>query len=143
MGSSRRRRVIGPAERALYACICSHDGIKAREIAREIGLSRKEVNQLTYRSPFVRDLCYHDDEYLWYGLIQQRVPHTGLREFSGWYGYVSEFCATDEQEWFDELVNGCQRIGRNLNDTRGLFHSIKAIYLTSSFNISHFFRLVN
>lgn len=25
--------------------------------------------------------------------------------------------------WLDELRSGCERIGRNLNDTRGLFHS--------------------
>ena len=28
-----------------------------------------------------------------------------------------------EDEWINELTKGCQRIGRNLNDTRGLFHS--------------------
>lgn len=126
MGRTQRgRRVIGATERALYACICSHDGIRARDIARELNVSRKEVNQLTYLSPFVRDLCYHDEDYRWYGLIQQRVPHSGLGEFCGWYGSVGEFCSSDEQEWFDELVAGCRRIGRNLNDTRGLFHSFR------------------
>lgn len=28
-----------------------------------------------------------------------------------------------EEEWFVLLTDGCKKIGRNLNDTRGLFHS--------------------
>jgi hypothetical protein len=29
----------------------------------------------------------------------------------------------DEEKWLARLKEGCRRIGRNLNDTRGLFHS--------------------
>lgn len=121
--AARGRSVADATERAIYALICSADGIKAGEIARQLHLSRKEVNRRLYLSPFIRDLCYHDDGFLWHGLIQQRVPHAGLGEFSGWYGTVRELVGQDEQEWFDELTAGCARIGRNLNDTRGLFHS--------------------
>ena len=32
----RKGRKTEPLERAVYSVICSHDGIKAREIAREV-----------------------------------------------------------------------------------------------------------
>ncbi|MGI6229539.1 MAG: hypothetical protein ACOYJL_01360 [Tractidigestivibacter sp.] len=110
-------------ERAIYAAICRHDGVKARDIAQTLGLPRKVVNQYLYRSPFISDLCYRDRDYLWYGMIRQDVPHAGLDQFSGWYGTVAEFMDQDEHGWLSELEAGCQRIGRNLNDTRGLVHS--------------------
>lgn len=109
--------------RAAYALICSHDGMLAREIARELGLARKEVNQLLYRYPFVRDLCYHDEEYRWHGYIRQAFPHEGLRDYCGWYGFADEFLELDEEDWLAELLAGCRAIGRNVNDTRGLLHS--------------------
>ena len=34
--------------------------------------------------------------------------------------YRRELCY---KEWFEMLKQGCRQIGRNLNDTRGLFHS--------------------
>lgn len=120
---ARRRSVADAAERAIYELICSSDGIKASDMARRLHMSRKEVNRYLYLSPFIRDLCYHDEDYLWYGLIQQHEPHEGLMEFAGWYGTAAELCAQSEDAWFDELVAGCQRIGRSLNDTRGLYHS--------------------
>ena len=116
---------VDDAERAIYAHICSHDGVKARDIARELGLPKKVVNQRLYDSPFISDLCYRDDDYLWYGLIRQAVPHAGLDQFSGWYGTVAELMAQGEQAWLDELEAGCSRIGRSLNDTRGLIHSFR------------------
>ena len=109
--------------RAMYQLICSRDGITAREMARQLGVERKACNQRLYTYPFISDLCYHDDDYCWHGLIQQQTPHEGLFDFSGWYGTVTEFMAQDEGMWLDELRSGCERIGRNLNDTRGLFHS--------------------
>jgi len=36
---------------------------------------------------------------------------------------VKEFLAQSEEEWLAVLEDGCRRIGRNLNDTRGLIHS--------------------
>ena len=51
--------------------------------------------------------------------------HEGLYEFSGWYGTVKEFTETTEDEWLARLEEGCRRIGRNLNDTRGLIHSFR------------------
>ncbi len=110
-------------ERAIYSLICSEDGVRARDVARRLGIDRTTVNRYLYASPFVRDLCYRDDAYLWYGLIGQTVPHHGLGEFCGWYGTVGEFLAQDRDAWLAELKRGCARIGRNLNDTRGLFHS--------------------
>lgn len=110
-------------DRAVYSLICSRDGITAREIARELGVTRKQVNQCLYRYPFIHDLCYHDADFRWHGLIRQAFPHDGLRDYSGWYGYVREFLAQGEKDWLEELERGCQAIGRNLNDTRGLIHS--------------------
>ena len=51
------------------------------------------------------------------------MPWEGLYEFSGWYGTASEFLAQSEDEWLAQLEAGCTRIGRSLNDTRGLIHS--------------------
>ena len=48
-----------------------------------------------------------------------------MYEFSGWYGTVPEFMEENEESWLGELENGCRRIGRNLNDTRGLIHSFR------------------
>ncbi len=112
-------------ERDIYAAICGHDGIKAKEIGKITGADRHTVNHYLYGSPFMKELCYVDKEYLWHGLIRQGRPHTGLSDFCGWYGSVGEFMALPEDAWFAELTEGCRRIGRNLNDTRGLFHSFK------------------
>ena len=44
---------------------------------------------------------------------------------TGYYSKVSDFLQLTEDEWMDELMKGCQRIGRNLNDTRGLLRSFR------------------
>lgn len=110
-------------ERKMYSIICRNDGIKAREIARQIGVERKDINRLLYIAPFIRNLCYRDQEYNWHGLIRQARPHIGLEDFCGYYGSVDRFLSQDENEWLEELKKGCRSIGRNLNDTRGLIHS--------------------
>ena len=46
----------------------------------------------------------------------------------GAYGTVAEFLELTENEWFQMLTEGCRKIGRNLNDTRGLFHSFQDSY---------------
>ena len=107
----------------IYSLIAGSNGITAREIARRLGVDRTTVNHQLYNFPFIRDLCYHDDDFCWHGLIQQRTPHDGLYDYAGWYGTVAEFLAQPEPSWLAELKQGCARIGRNLNDTRGLFHS--------------------
>ena len=109
--------------RSVYSIVCSRDGVTARDISRELGIERKEVNRLLYTYPFIRDLCYRDETYRWHGLIRQDFPHEGLGDYCGWYGFVSDFCEQGEGEWLAELEDGCRRIGRNLNDTRGLVHS--------------------
>jgi hypothetical protein len=115
---------IDPIERRIYMCICkSEEGIKAREIARDLRADAATVNHYLYASPFMRELCWQDDEYLWHGQIPQTRPHYGLAEFSGFYSSVGEFLGMDEQRFLALLKLGCENIGRNLNDTRGLFHS--------------------
>ena len=110
-------------ERVIYSEICRHDGIRAGDIGKNVSADRKTINQYLYRAPFMRELCYQDDAYQWHGLIRQSRPHVGLGDFCGYYGTVSEFLALSEEEWFDAMLAGCKNIGRNLNDTRGLFHS--------------------
>lgn len=112
-------------ERRVCAAICQSDGVRASEIAALLNLDRNTVNHVLYASPLLRELCYQDRDYRWHGIIRQTRPHTGLYEFSGYYGLVSDFLNLEEDAWFDSLLEGCQRIGRSLNDTRGLFHSFR------------------
>lgn len=121
---------IDPIERALYSEIAAHDGIKAKDIGHSIAADRHVVNQYLYKAPFMKELCYRDDTFFWHGLIRQRRPHTGLGDFSGYYGTVAEFLSLSEEEWLAALTDGCRRIGRNLNDTRGLFHSFRDCRMT-------------
>ena len=110
-------------ERAVYSLISSGSGLMAKEIASRLGLTRQAVNHLLFSSPLMHELCYQDASFRWHAMIRQAPVHEGLYEFSGWYGTVREFMETREQEWLSALQDGCRRIGRNLNDTRGLFHS--------------------
>ena len=110
-------------ERKMYSLICSNDGIKAKEIAKEIGVARGDINRLLYGNPFVRELCYRDSAYRWHGMIRQARPHRGLGSFCGYYATVERFLRQSGEEWLEELKEGCRSIGRNLNDTRGLIHS--------------------
>ena len=112
-------------ENRVYNLICQSDGITAKEIAKNLNIERKTVNQLLYCAPFIHDLCYRDKDYKWYGYIRQARPHIGLEAYSGYYSKVSEFLKLSEEEWFELLTDGCKKIGRNLNDTRGLIHSFR------------------
>ena len=112
-------------ERKVCAAICHSDGLRAREIAKLLNLDRTIVNSVLYRSPLLHELCYQDNQYRWHGIIRQTRPHSGLFEYAGYYGAVSEFLGLSEDKWMDRLAEGCQRIGRNLNDTRGLLHSFR------------------
>ena len=112
-------------DREICALICQKDGIRAREIAAELKLERREVNQLLYSSPLMKELCWQDRDYQWHGIIKQGYPHTGLQKFAGYYDTAANFLSLTEGEWLERLTKGCSNIGRNLNDTRGLFHSFR------------------
>ena len=120
-----RTELFPKEDLAVYALISRSEGLKAREIAAELGMDRSDVSRLLFSSPLMRELCYQDREYRWHALVRQRAPHEGLYEFSGWYGTVGEFLNTPEEIWMARLQEGCRRIGRNLNDTRGLLHSFR------------------
>ena len=107
----------------MYALISRGDGMKAREIAARLDMDKTGISRLLVSSALMREMCYQDREYRWHALIRQETPHEGLYEFSGWYGTVREFMDTPEETWLEQLQEGCRRIGRNLNDTRGLLHS--------------------
>ena len=120
-----RNEAFAEKERKIYALISRNDGLKAREIAERLFMQREEVNRELYLSPLMRELCYQDAEHCWHALIRQTPIHEGLYEFSGYYGTVREFRELSEEAWLDSMTEGCRRIGRNLNDTRGLFHSFR------------------
>ena len=112
-------------EKEICSCICESEGIKTREIAGRLKIDRAVVNQILYRSPLMKELCWKDAEYRWHGLIQQNYPHHGLREICGYYSDIHDFLLLSEEEWLTILKEGCANIGRNLNDTRGLIHSFR------------------
>ena len=112
-------------DREICALICRNNGIRARDIARELNIDRQTVNHVLYSSPLMKELCWQDRDYCWHGIMKQARPHTGLQEFAGYYDTVQNFLAMSEEEWLESLTEGCTCIGRNLNDTRGLFHSFR------------------
>ena len=112
-------------ERAVCAVICRRDGVKAREIAAELGVGRQTVNHILYSSPLLKELCWQDRDYCWHGLVRQGRPHLGLQEFAGWYGTTEDFLALSEDAWMEKLTAGCANIGRSLSDSRGLLHSFR------------------
>jgi len=121
--SRQTTELFSEQERQIYSLISRRDGIMSRELARLSGIEKKEISRLLVSSALMRELCYQDQDYRWHAMVRQRAPWEGLYEFSGWYGTVREFLEQDEAEWLDQLEAGCVRIGRNLNDTRGLIHS--------------------
>ena len=119
----RETELFSNTELQIYSLIARNDGVKAREIAGTLGLEKTEISRLMFSSALMRELCYQDHEYRWHALVRQQAPHEGLYEFSGWYGTVREFMDESEKTWLKELGDGCRRIGRNLNNKRGLIHS--------------------
>jgi hypothetical protein len=110
-------------DREICALICRSNGIKAKEIARSLEIERQEVNHSLFSSPLMKELCWQDRAYKWHGIMKQDRPHVGLQEFAAYYDTVGNFVVLAEEEWMEQLKEGCRNIGRNLNDTRGLFHS--------------------
>ncbi|MCR5663373.1 MAG: helix-turn-helix domain containing protein [Oscillospiraceae bacterium] len=112
-------------QRAVCAEICRRDGIKAREIAKNLGLDHRSVNRVLYGSPLLKELCWQDRDCRWHGIVRQGRPHLGLEEFAGYYGAVEEFLGLGEEAWLARLTEGCGNVGRSLSDTRGLLHSFR------------------
>ena len=54
-------------DRAVCAVICRRDGLRAREIAKELGLDHETVNRVLYGSPLMKELCWQDRDYRWHG----------------------------------------------------------------------------
>ena len=118
-------KIADQTERAICAAICRSDGIKAREIAKNLNLDRATVNHALYTSPLMKELCWQDNDYRWHGIVRQARPHIGLTEFAGYSGLVRDFLSLSEEEWMQRLMDGCTNIGRSLSDTRGLLHSFR------------------
>lgn len=121
----RETELFSATELQIYSLIAGSNGIKAREIAGRLGVDRSQVSRWMVSSALMRELCYQDQEYRWHAVVRHGAPHEGLYEFAGWYGTAAEFLAETETAWLQELTEGCRRIGRNLNDTRGLIHSFR------------------
>ncbi len=117
--------VFSDIEKNIYSIISRHDGIKASRIASDLHVERKEVNRCLYLSALMRELCYCDKEHYWYALIADRRPYSALWDFCAFYGAVSEFSACSEAEFMERMLDGCAKIGRSLDDHRGLFHSFR------------------
>ena len=88
-----------------------------------ISITKRSTKLSTPRP--LKELSWQDREYRWHGIVRQGRPHIGLQEFAGYYSRVDEFLDLSEEEWLSRLMEGCTNIGRNLNDTRGLFHSFR------------------
>ena len=86
-------------DREICALICRNDGIKAKEIAKELNIDRQEVNHVLYSSPLMKELCWQDRDFYWHGIMKQSRPHIGLQEFAGYYDTVQNFLAISENEW--------------------------------------------
>ena len=114
---------VPETEIKMYSLICRSDGMKAKDIAKAVGVPKSDINRLLYNAPFIHELCYQDADFQWHGLIRQMCPHVGLADFCGYYASVDRFLRQSPEEWLEELKAGCRNIGRNLNDTRGLIHS--------------------
>ena len=110
-------------ERAVCAVICRGDGLKARQIAKELDLDHGTVNSVLYSSPLMKELCWQDRDYRWHGIVRQSPDHTGLQEFAAWFSTAGEFLSLSEEEWLAALREGCRNIRRSLSDARGLTHS--------------------
>ena len=112
-------------DREICALICRRNGIRAKDIARELNIDRQKVNHVLYSSPLMKELCWQDADYMWHGIMRQARPHIGLQEFAGYYDTAENFLRLPEEEWLKQLTEGCINIGRSLSDTRGLFHSFR------------------
>ena len=82
-------------ERDIYVLIASGDGIKAREIAKKLNKDRSIVNHYLYNSPYMKDLCYRNENYEWYGLIRQSRTYISMQNYRGRqqkFRYVPGIC---------------------------------------------------
>ena len=109
--------------RAICAAICRGNGLRAREIAKALGLDHETVNRILYSSPLMKELCWQDRDYRWHGIMRQSPDHTGLQEFAAYFDTAGEFLSLSEEDWLAALREGCRNIGRSLSDSRGLTHS--------------------
>lgn len=111
--------------RAVCAVICQSCGLKAREIAKVLGLDHQTVNSLLYSSPLMKELCWQDRDYRWHGIVRQSPDHSGLQEFTAYFSTVRDFLELSEEKWLAAMREGCRNIGRSLSDSRGLIHSFR------------------
>ena len=93
-------------ERGIYHEICRRDGVKARELEKLLPADKHRINQYLYSAPFLKELCYQDEDYRWHGLIRQARPHRGLGNFCGYYGSVSDFLTLSEEQWMQARRSG-------------------------------------
>ena len=55
--------LFSETEMKIYSIISGKDGIKAREIARILGLNKTEISRWMVSSALMRELCYQDSDF--------------------------------------------------------------------------------
>lgn len=114
-------------ERSIYNIIRDSYGISARDIARALGVTSKEVNRrLTYGD--LAAACRKIDERHWVLVTDRDRPHIDLKSRSTFYSIILEFCRTPYEAWFQSMQKGYMRMRRPFSDARGLYNSMQDTY---------------
>lgn len=58
----------------VFELVRHSEGIKARDIAKKLNISRKEVNKVLYGR--LAKVCIQDEQYLWYCRSEQTLDRT-------------------------------------------------------------------
>ena len=74
----KETELFSESELRIYSLIARKDGIKAREIARELEMDKSDISRWMVSSALMRELCYQDREYGWY---DSKGPMKGCMNF--------------------------------------------------------------
>lgn len=61
----------------IFDLVRSSNGIKASEIAKQLKISRKEVNQILYGR--LAKVCVQDEQYMWYCSSETHTKKSSLK----------------------------------------------------------------
>lgn len=62
----------------IFDLVRSSNGIKASEIAKQLKISRKEVNQILYGR--LEKVCVQDEQYMWYCASETHTKKAASRD---------------------------------------------------------------